>query len=213
MTACSTDFFTRDTLSVARDLVGCHLVREHPTARQRHLVGRIVETEAYTQDDPAFHGWNLYDSETDTVQLEGRGSDLFSSPGLGYVYLCYGVHWLLNVVTEPEGTGGAVLIRAVEPLEGLASMRERRKAARRDVELTNGPGKLTEAFDVDGAFHQKRLTEPPLYFTEGSLSDGETLGTSSRIGISKGQERPWRFFVEDHPFVSPTTPSAQKEES
>ena len=207
MDPCSTDFFTRDTLKVAQDLVGARLVRARSDAES--FVGRIVETEAYTQDDPAFHGWNLYDAETGTLRKEGRGADLFSAPGLGYVYLCYGIHWLLNVVTEPEGTGGAVLIRAVEPLEGIEAMRARRGPDRRDVELTNGPGKLTEAFDVDDAFHQTELTGPPLYFEAGGLLDDETLTTSSRIGISKGIERPWRFFIEDHPFVSPATPSAQ----
>jgi DNA-3-methyladenine glycosylase len=168
-----------------------------------------VETEAYTQDDPAFHGWNLYDAETDTVREEGRGADLFAAPGLGYVYLCYGVHWLLNVVTEPEGTGGAVLVRAVEPLEGIDTIRQRR-GDRRDPDLTNGPGKLTEAFDVDDAFHLADLTAPPLYFVADSLARDETLTTSSRIGISKAVERQWRFFVEDNRFVSPGTPSAQK---
>ena len=203
----TTDFFTRNTLDVARHLVGASLVREQ--ADGPRLVGRIVETEAYTQDDPAFHGWNLYDAETDTVREEGRGADLFAAPGLGYVYLCYGVHWLLNVVTEPEGTGGAVLVRAVEPLEGIDTIRQRR-GDRRDPDLTNGPGKLTEAFDVDDAFHLADLTAPPLYFVADSLARDETLTTSSRIGISKAVERQWRFFVEDNRFVSPGTPSAQK---
>ncbi len=209
MALCSTDFFARDTLAVARDLVGCRLVREQDSCDP--LVGRIVETEAYTQDDPAFHGWNLYDAETDTVRDEGRGADLFAVPGLGYVYLCYGVHWLLNVVTEPEGTGGAVLVRAVEPREGIADMRSRRGEDRRGVELTNGPGKLTEAFDVDDAFHRADLTNPPLYFVQDALAGDEQLATSSRIGISKGMERPWRFFIAENRFVSPGTPSAQKE--
>lgn len=199
-------FFARDTLDVARELVGARLVREHPEGGG--LVGRIVETEAYTQDDPAFHGSTLYDPETGTVR-EGRGADLFEAPGLGYVYLIYGMYWLLNVVTEPEGTGGAVLIRAVEPVRGVSSMKKRRSAARRDVDLTNGPGKLTQAFDVDDTFHLAELTGAPLYFSSGSLSSEETVATSSRIGISKGVERPWRFFVESHPYVSPATPSGQ----
>jgi DNA-3-methyladenine glycosylase len=207
MDPCSTDFFRRDTLTVAKALVGARLIRERP--QDGRLVGRVVETEAYTQNDPAFHGWNLYDPETDTVREEGRGADLFASPGLGYVYLCYGVHWLLNVVTEPEGTGGAVLIRALEPTEGIESMR-RRRGDRRDRDLTNGPGKLTEAFDVDDAFHRADLTAPPLYFVQDERSGPETVATSSRIGISKGVERQWRFFVEGNRFVSPGTPSAQK---
>jgi DNA-3-methyladenine glycosylase len=207
MTPCSSDFFARDTLEVARALVGARLVRERPEGPS--LVGRIVETEAYTQDDPAFHGWNLYDAEADTVRRDGRGADLFAAPGLGYVYLCYGVHWLLNVVTEPEGTGGAVLIRAVEPVQGIEAMRSRR-GDQRGHDLTNGPGKLTEAFDVDDAFHRADLTGPPLYFVAEALPEGEALVTSSRIGISKGVERQWRFFIDGNRFVSPGTPSAQK---
>jgi DNA-3-methyladenine glycosylase len=210
MDPCTADFFSRDTLDVARDLVGASLVREAPEGRASgRLVGRIVETEAYTQDDPAFHGWNLYDEETGTVRGEGRAADLFSAPGLGYVYLCYGVHWLLNVVTEPEGTGGAVLVRAVEPVAGIDAMRDRR-GDRQDRDLTNGPGKLTEAFAVDDAFHQADLTAAPLYFVAGSVSGDEAIATSSRIGISKGVERPWRFFIDGNRFVSPATPSAQK---
>jgi len=209
MNPCPNSFFERDTLDVAHDLVGALLVRECPDGNRDPLVGRIVETEAYTQDDPAFHGWNLYDAETDTVRTEGRGADLFTAPGLGYVYLCYGVHWLLNVVTEPEGIGGAVLIRAVEPRSGLDRMRARR-GDRRERDLTNGPGKLTEAFAIDDDFHQTRLTEPPLYFVRDDVPESETIATSSRIGISKGVERPWRFFVEGNRFVSPATPSAEK---
>jgi DNA-3-methyladenine glycosylase len=192
---------------VARDLLGDRVVREWDEGAP--CVGRIVETEAYTQEDPAFHGWNLYDSETQSVRREGRAADLFAAPGQGYVYLIYGMHWLLNVVTEPEGTGGAVLVRAVEPLEGLSGMRRRRGADRRDVELTNGPGKLTEAFGVDDAFHGADLTEAPLYFAEGTPPDEEAVARSARIGLSKGTERPWRFFVEGHPYVSPATPSDQ----
>jgi len=204
----SPSFFEQNAVPVARALLGDRLVREHP--EDDRLVGRIVETEAYTQDDPAFHGSNLYDPEADTLERNGRAGDLFSAPGLGYVYLIYGMHWLLNVVTDPEGTGGAVLIRALEPVEGEAAMRTRRGKDRRRIALTNGPGKLAEAFDVDDAFHQEDLTGPPLYFEEGEGLDAREISTSSRIGITKGVEREWRFFVEDHPFVSPATPSAEK---
>ena len=207
MTPRSTAFFNQPTLTVARALLGDRLVHEHPA--DGRLVGRIVETEAYTQDDPAFHGWSLYDPETDTLRREGRAADLFSAPGLGYVYLIYGMHWLLNVVTEPEGTGGAVLIRAVAPVDGTAAMRARRGAERTDIELTNGPGKLAEAFDVDDAFHQKTLTQSPLYFEEHERT--ESIATSSRIGITKGVEREWRFYLEESPYVSPATPSSEKQ--
>ncbi len=207
MTPYPATFFRRDTITVARDLIGDRLVREQSGGERG--VGRIVETEAYTQDDPAFHGWNLYDAETDTVRREGRAADLFAAPGRGYVYLIYGMHWLLNVVTEPEGTGGAVLIRAVEPLAGVEQMRARRGDKHRDVDLTNGPGKLCEAFDVDDEFHNADLTQAPLYFAEGEAIDDDRLVTSARIGLSKGVEREWRFFLQDHPYVSPAPPSDQ----
>lgn len=193
---------------MARELLGAHLVHDHPSGQR--LAGRIVETEGYTQHDPAFHGWNLYDEATGTVKREGRGIELFGPPGKAYVYLIYGMYWLLNVVTEPEGTGGAVLIRAVEPVEGAAAMQARRAAARRPVGLTNGPGKLTQAFDVDDAFHTQMLTEPPLYLAPGKSVPDDEVATSSRIGISKGVDRPWRFFIDGHPFVSPGTPSDQR---
>lgn len=193
---------------MARDLLGSYLVREYSEAERG--VGRIVETEAYTQDDPAFHGSNLYDDETETVRLEGRAADLFAAPGEGYVYLIYGMHWLLNVVTEPEGTGGAVLIRAVEPLDGADRMRANRGENRRELELTNGPGKLSEAFGVTDEFHRADLTGRPLFFSAGELRQEETVVRSSRIGITKGVDRLWRFFIQDHPFVSPATPSDQK---
>lgn len=193
-------FFARPTLEVARDLLGRWLVHEHPSGVR--LVGRIVETEAYRQDDPACHGWRLVDPTTGAVRPKGRAYDLFASPGTAYVYLNYGMYWLLNVVTEPEGVGAAVLIRAVEPVEGLAFMQTRRPRVRRPYELTSGPGRLTVAFDIDGRYHRKPLTAPPLYFAPGMPVSDQEVGTSSRIGLSRGTDRPWRFFIRDNPYVS-----------
>lgn len=202
----SVDFFSQPTVSVARALVGQHLVHDHPDGGR--LVGRIVETEAYTEDDPACHASHLsYDDEAGAVSGEGRGADLFAPPGDAYVYLIYGMHWLLNVVTEPKGTGGAVLIRAVEPVLGEAFMQEKRGPSRRPVELTNGPGKLAEAFDINDRFHGGNLTSPPLYFADGPSPEQHTIATSSRIGISKAVERQWRFYLADHPYVSKAVPS------
>lgn len=207
MNPLSTDFFARPTVTVAQELLGRRLVREPPDSRRDPLVGRIVETEAYTEDDPACHASHITrDPETGELSGQGRGRDLFVAPGTAYVYLIYGVHLLLNVVTEPEGTAGAVLIRAVEPERGVDVMDAQRGVQRRR-DLTNGPGKLTEAFDVGKEFHQADLTTPPLYLAEGPGVDDEAVDQSSRIGISKGVERQWRWFVADSRFVSNGTPS------
>lgn len=207
MTPLPPSFFDRPTVQVARGLLGRRLVHEHPSVGR--LVGRIVETEAYTEDDPACHASHLSrDPDTGEVTGQGRGRDLFATPGTAYVYLIYGMHWLLNVVTEPEGTAGAVLIRAVEPESGLEAMQERRNVSRR-VDLTNGPGKLTDAYDVAEEFHRADLTAPPLYLANGPGVDELAVEQSSRIGISKAVERQWRWYVADSPFVSPATPSDQ----
>ncbi len=199
------DFYDRPTLDVARDLIGKVLVRELPDGRQ--LKGRVVETEAYTQDDPSFHGWGIVDRATGLIKPDGRGYDLFGKPGTAYVYLIYARYWLLNVVTEREGVGGAVLFRAVEPLEGQSSMFERRDAAEHDVDLANGPGKLTQAFDIDKSFHNSTMTAPPLYVTESEDAIDCTIRTSCRIGITRGIDLPWRFFMSENPYVSPGVPS------
>jgi len=199
------DYFARPTLEVARDLLGCLLVHDAPVGR---LAGRIVETEAYTQDDPALHGWKATFGDEGFVLPEGRAADLFAPPGTAYVYLIYYTNWLLNVVTEPEGTAGAVLIRALEPVEGIETMRQNRPAARRDRDLTNGPGKLTQALGVaDGAFHRTDLTRPPLYFAKPEARGAFEIAATSRIGLTRGVERPWRFLVAGHPYVSPGVPS------
>lgn len=207
MTPFPADFFARPSLEVAQALLGARLVHEHPGGGR--LVARIVETEGYTQDDPAFHGWGLFDEETGQLKKEGRGIELFGPPGEAYVYLIYGRYWLLNVVTEPEGVGGAVLIRAVEPLEGEAFMQEQR-GGKTGANLTNGPGKLTIAFGIDDGFHGQMLTAPPLYLAPAEDDVEHSVATSSRIGITKGVDRPWRYFIDGHPYVSPGTPSDQR---
>jgi DNA-3-methyladenine glycosylase len=198
MNVLGVEFFRRETVAVARELVGMLLVHDTPGGR---LIGRIVETEAYTQDDPAFHGYRLVDRATGNVRPEGRAFDLFGPPGSAYVYLNYGMYWLLNVVTEPEGFGGAALIRAVEPIAGLPLMRANSPGVSKERDLTSGPGKLTRAFGVDRSYHKRMLTGPPLFFA----SDDQlapAVATSARIGLRRGVERPWRFFVEGSPFVS-----------
>ena len=199
------DFFDRSTLAVARDLLGRYLVREG--VADRRMVGRIVETEAYTHEDPAFHAWGIVDGPTGLVKPTGRGYDLFGKPGYAYVYLIYGMYWMLNVLTEREGVAGCVLIRAIEPVDGESSMWDRRAAARRSIDLTNGPGKLTQALEIDNRFHRSSLLKPPLYFAEPPEMPDHRIATSSRIGITRAVDRQWRFYCEGNPFVSPGVPS------
>ncbi|WP_412068125.1 DNA-3-methyladenine glycosylase [Rubrivirga sp. IMCC43871] len=206
-------FFARPTLEVARDLLGAHLVYASPD--DGPLVGRIVETEAYLEDDPAMHGWAAVFGAGGRVQEKGRAAGLFARPGTAYVYKIYGAHWLLNVVTESEGTAGAVLIRGVEPVEGESAMSANRPASvRRRRDLTNGPGKLTQAFGLNegpdamrSRFHQTDLTAPPLYFARGEPVAEAKVARTSRIGISRGIDLDYRFVVADSPFVSPGVPS------
>lgn len=204
MTILSPDFFCRETTEVAADLVGQLLVHELPSGET--LVARVVETEAYTQDEPACHAWNVIHPETGVFRGDRRGASLFGPPGRAYIYLNYGMYWLLNVVTEPEGRGAAVLIRAVEPLEGVEQMRAFRPGVRDDRQLTNGPGKLVLAMNIDPALHETMLTSPPLYFA-GRTAPRPRVERSTRIGITRGASLPWRFFEADNPYVSPGLPS------
>ncbi len=199
------DFFDRPTLEVAPELLGRYLVHENVDGRR--LVGSIVETEAYTGDDPAFHAWGIVDAPTGLVKPTGRGYDLFGKPGHAYVYLIYGMYWMLNVITEREGVAGCVLIRGLEPVEGESVMWARRPAARQPRDLTSGPGKLTQAMDIDGRFHRGSLLRAPLYFAEPDRIEPHAVATSSRIGITRAVERQWRFFCEGNRFVSPGVPS------
>lgn len=213
MTPLDASFFARPPVEVAPDLLGKLLVHETDDGR---LVARIVETEAYTDDDPAMHGWKALFGEDGRVQPVGRAAALFGAPGTAYVYKIYARYWLLNVVCAPEGTAGAVLIRAVEPIEGVDAMRERRPAARREVDLTNGPGKLTEAMDLAEAptvlrsrFHGTDLTTPPLYVADDGTRP-DRIAVTSRIGLARGIDRPYRFVVAGHPYVSPGVPSDER---
>lgn len=207
-------FYARHPLDVAPDLLGAVLVHDTPEGR---LAGRIVETEAYADDDPAMHGWKATFGADGRVVPAGRAAGLFAAPGTAYVYKVYYRSWLLNVVCLPEGTAGAVLIRAVEPVEGVEAMRERRPAARRERDLTNGPGKLTEALAIaepDGAlrsrYHGHDLTTSPLWIARGEPLVPARIATSSRIGISRGADLAYRFFVSGHPYVSPGEPSDRR---
>ncbi len=182
-------FFARYTPEVAKDLLGCLLVRR---IGKKVLSGRIVEVEAYRgSDDPASHS---YRGPTK------RSSIMFGEAGHVYVFFSYGNHWCLNFTTEGEGQPGAVLIRAIEPVRGVALMEENRGVSELG-RLTSGPGKLTRALSIDGSFNGEDLVESArlcVLERDGPLR----IEASSRIGISKGREHRWRFFVEGNPFVS-----------
>jgi DNA-3-methyladenine glycosylase len=150
--------------------------------------GVIVETEAYRPEDPACHAY-----KGPTM----RNRNIFGPPGIAYVYLSYGTHKLFNVVCEPEGVGSAVLIRALRPMEGGEVMALRRGRPR---DLCNGPGRLTQALGIDLAYDGRDLTSGNLTISEGTRPDG--VVETTRIGITRGTELPWRYLVDGDRNVS-----------
>ena len=196
------DFYARPTLDVARDLIGKVLVyrsQHGPTS------GRIIEVEAYIgEDDPACHA-----AAGRTV----RNAPLYGPPGRAYVYLNYGLHDMMNAVTDQEGHPAAVLIRALEPLEGLPLMRRRRsrapwrkgKPAVADHELCRGPGNLTRALGITLADNLRPLTRGPLTIQDRGIAAGD-IAWDARIGIRVATERPWRAAVAGHRSVSGRRP-------
>lgn len=184
-------FFDRSVHEVARELIGCEL-------RVGETAGLIVETEAYEESDPACHAY---------VGRTTRNEVLFGPPGHAYVYLSYGIHSLLNFVTEPEGRASAVLIRALEPTEGIAVMRERR--GRDQIEqLCSGPGKLSEALSVGLSLNGSDLFQPPFEVSEADRAVSNGITASPRIGITKAAELPWRYSVAGSRFVSRPWPAS-----
>lgn len=179
-------FFVRDAVAVARELLGKVLI-------VGECSGRIVETEAYRQDDPASHSYR---------GMTPRNSTMFDKPGLLYVYFTYGMHHCPNVVTGPVGEGSAVLIRAVEPLTGIEDMRARRPAARRAVDISNGPGKVCEAFGLDRASNGIDLTtSTTVLIADDGLPPPAQPGVSARVGIRVGRDLHWRFYISGNPYV------------
>jgi DNA-3-methyladenine glycosylase len=158
------------------------------------MKGFIVETEAYYgSKDPASHA---YRGQT------GRNQVMFGRGGISYVYLNYGFHYLFNVVTEQVGTPGAVLVRAVEPLTHLELFRQRRPRAQSDIDLTNGPGKWTQAFGINKTHHHLDLTHGPIWIEPGPPDERFDIEASQRVGIRQGCEFLYRFYVAQHPYVS-----------
>ncbi len=168
-------FFARPTVDVAPDLLGVQLVRTLPSGEI--LRAQIVEVEAYTEDDPACHAFR---GITDRCRV------MFGPPGFAYVYFIYGMYFCLNVVTENDGTPGAVLIRALGIPGG------------------DGPGKLCRLWNIDKTQNGVDLLDPAstLYLEAGTKYGARQISVTERIGINVAVERPWRFFVTDHPHVS-----------
>lgn len=185
-------FFNRDPRLVGVDLLGCILV--HETA-EGVTSGVVVETEAYRPEDPACHAY-----KGPTV----RNRTMFRRPGLAYVYLSYGIHKLLNVVCEEEGIGSAVLIRALRPLQGIEIMLRRRN---RSTHLCDGPGRLTQALGIGLDQDGSDLTDGPLYILWGDAPEDKIVSTT-RVGISRGTELPWRYLVDGEKSVSVPPKSA-----
>jgi DNA-3-methyladenine glycosylase len=188
-------FYARDTLTVAEQLLGQQLV--HRDAGNT-TAGRIVETEAYLQQDPAAHSFH---------GKTGSNSVLFGPPGHAHIFFIYGKHWCLNVVTGQGDRRGAVLLRALEPVDGIPVMQERRGTTEIRL-LCNGPGRLTQALAITGEFNGTPLFSGTLLIrSSGSLpesgysAEAEIVKTT-RIGISKAKDQPYRFYLKGNPHIS-----------
>jgi DNA-3-methyladenine glycosylase len=186
-------FFDRPTIAVARALLGQLLVHE---TRSGVLVGRIVEVEAYRGPlDPASHAH----------RRTARSEIMYGRPGLAYVYLSYGVHHCLNVVTERNGRAGAVLVRAIEPVSGLTEML-RRAPTGTPPRVGSGPGRLTRALGIGLAHNAADLGTPPLYLADGGAHRLRIV-TGPRVGITRAVDRRWRFGIARHPALSRPFPT------
>ncbi len=184
--ALTTAFFARSPRAVARDLIGCELEHEG-------VGGMIVETEAYAQDEPACHAF---------VGRTGRTDVLFGPPGRAYVYLCYGIHRMFNIVAERDGIAAAVLVRALVPERGLELMRQRR-GERPRRQLCSGPGKLCEALAIELGQTYAPVLEPPFAIAGRARGAPEPeIVTGPRIGIKKAAELPWRYCLAGSPYLS-----------
>ena len=201
----SAEFFLGNTVEIAKELIGMHLVR---IIDETTVTCRIVETEAYREDDPASHS---YSGPTDRCRI------MFDQGGVLYVYRSYGVHYCINVVTEAKGIGCAVLIRGVEPLGEKSFLWGRRfpdeplltdrdtpsnRPRRSMSDLTNGPGKLSVALGITSVMNGHRLDREPFVLSSRSEGDKPRVSSSRRIGISRAKERRWRFYETGNRFVS-----------
>jgi DNA-3-methyladenine glycosylase len=192
----SREFYARSTELVARDLLGCIL---ECRTEAGVASGRIVETEAYLgEHDLACHA---------AAGRTRRTEPLYGPPGTAYVYFVYGVHWCFNAVTREKGLPSAVLVRALEPLTGVDLMQTRRPPARKNEDLTNGPGKLCAALGIDVRHNALPLNRAPIVIRQGAPVPDDWVLVTPRIGIRESADWPLRWLISDNPYVS-RTPSA-----
>ena len=198
----SRDFYNRDTLEVAKDLLGKYLIHH---IKDKRLVSKIVETEAYIGAiDKACHAYN--NRVTDRTKI------LYEAPGIAYVYLIYGMYYCFNVVTEEKGKAAAVLVRAVEPVEGIEEMIKNRYKKKLDeiskkqfINLANGPGKLCMAMGINKENNGIDLCKDQLYIADREEGMDFSIVTTTRINIDYAEEAisfPWRYYIEDSAYVS-----------
>jgi len=185
------EFYAKNVVIVSQNLLGKILVR---VDNEKILAGRIVEVEAYDgEDDPASHAYK---------GMTERNKVMWDFPGKVYVYTIYGIHYCLNIVAEPKGVPAAVLIRALQPLVGIREMMKNRNI--KDVRnLTNGPARLTKALNITKDLNGVDATlKSELYVVRDILGKKFEIGVSTRIGITRGKEKPWRFYIRNNPFTS-----------
>ena len=188
------EFYARSVHEVARDLVGC-------VVRHGGAAGRIVETESYHEEEPAAHSY---------VGITARSRTLFGPPGNAYVYFSYGVHSLLNAVCDAQESGAAVLIRALQPLDGIEIMRARRGVAR-DEELCSGPGKLTKALGIGLELNGTSLLDGPIRIEPRAPGwEAPDVAIGRRIGITKAVDLDWRFCARGNRHVSRPRPIGER---
>ena len=186
-------FYDRPTEIVARELLGAVLECRTP---EGIASGRIVETEAYIgEHDLACHA---------AVGRTARTAPIYGPPGIAYVYFIYGMYWCFNAVTRAENEPSAVLIRAIEPIDGIELMQRRRPRVRRPFDLTNGPGKLCLALGITGDHTWHPLQRPPLVIRRGEIIADARVAITPRIGITQWADAPLRWIVADNPYVSKT---------
>lgn len=191
------EFYQRSAEEVARDLLGAVVVSRLDGVL---TAGRVVETEAYLGlSDPASHA-------AERIGRTSRNASMFGAPGIAYVYFIYGMHWCMNAVTGAVDVPTAVLLRALEPVEGLDAMRARRSVRTgtppRDRDLMRGPARLTEALGVTGAQDGHPLQRAPLVIAEGHGVAADRVVAGPRVGITRAADWPLRFYVEDSPWRS-----------